>query len=134
MADFLTDNVDDRPDEIWIVRINPEKRTTIPLTTEDIMDRRNELSGNLALNQELRLIELVNRWIDEQYFNEKISLQFKKITVRYIDMSPEISVLLDYASKLDRSLSFIQNLIAHGEKQTEIFLQNLNNTTSLRVS
>lgn len=98
------------------------------------MDRRNELSGNLALNQELRLIELVNRWIDEQYFNEKISLQFKKITVRYIDMSPEISVLLDYASKLDRSLSFIQNLIAHGEKQTEIFLQNLNNTTSLRVS
>jgi NTE family protein len=134
VADFLTDNVDERPDEIWIVRINPEKRTTIPLTAEDIVDRRNELSGNLALNQELRLIQLVNQWLDGQYFSETITPQFKKITVRYIDMSPEISAPLDYASKLNRSLSFIQNLIAHGEKQTETFLQNLNNTTSLYVS
>jgi NTE family protein len=46
-------------------------------------------------------------------------------SVQYIDMSPEISASLDYASKLNRSPSFIQNLIADGEKQTEAFLQNL---------
>ena len=125
VADFLTDNVDERPDEIWIVRINPEKRTTIPLTAEDILDRRNELSGNLALNQELHLIELVNQWIDRQYFDKTVARQFKKVTIRWFDMSPEIAASLDYASKLNRSPSFIQNLIADGEKQTEAFLQNL---------
>lgn len=120
---FLVDNVEERPDEIWIVRINPQKRSNIPMNAEDIQDRRNELAGNLALNQELRLIELVNQWIDRQDFDPNSPDRFKRIQVRFIDMSPEISASLDYASKLNRSPQFIQQLMEDGEKQAESFLR-----------
>jgi NTE family protein len=123
VAGFLVDNVEERPDEIWIVRINPQKRSKIPMNAEDIQDRRNELAGNLALNQELRLIELVNQWIDRQDFAPNSPDQFKRIQVRFIDMSPQMSDSLDYASKLNRSPQFIQQLMADGEKQAEAFLQ-----------
>jgi NTE family protein len=33
-------------------------------TDESLDDRRNELAGNISLNQELRVIERVNEWID----------------------------------------------------------------------
>ena len=37
----------DKPDEIWIVRINPQTRASEPTTSEDIHDRRNELAGKM---------------------------------------------------------------------------------------
>ncbi|MGQ9871678.1 hypothetical protein [Leptodesmis sp.] len=89
------------------------------------MDRRNELSGNLALNQELHMIQAVNQWIDKQYFDQTEAQWFKRITVQFIDMSPALSNSLDYTSKLDRSPTFIQTLMTDGEKQAEEFLQNL---------
>lgn len=125
VADFITGSVDERPDEIWIIRINPERRATIPTKVGDILDRRNELSGNLALNQELHMIQAVNQWIDKQYFDQTEAQRFKRITVQFIDMSPALSNSLDYASKLDRSPTFIQTLMTDGEKQAEEFLQNL---------
>jgi predicted transcriptional regulator len=36
-----------------------------------------------------------------------------------IEMSDEISQALDFASKIDRSPSFIRKLIAHGEERVE---------------
>lgn len=52
--------VEEKPDEIWIIQINPERREQEPTSTVDIMDRRNELSGNLSLNQEIHFIEKIN--------------------------------------------------------------------------
>ncbi len=123
VAGFLSDNIHERPDEIWIIRINPQQRKTIPTTIGDILDRRNELSGNLALNQELHMIDSVNQWIDKKYFVQTEHQRFKKITVQFIDMSPALSESLDYASKLDRSPTLIHTLMADGEKQGEKFLQ-----------
>jgi NTE family protein len=123
VADFMVDEVEERPDEIWIVRINPQTRRTIPKTTEGILDRRNELSGNLSMNQELHFIEVVNRWIEEGYFSEKVAEKFKKVRVRWIDMSPELSATLDYASKLDRSPTFLHRLMEEGERQAVTFLR-----------
>ena len=37
------------PDEIWVIQINPSRRETVPRTTLEIADRRNELAGNLSL-------------------------------------------------------------------------------------
>ena len=125
VADLMVDEVDERPDEIWIVRINPQTRASVPKTTEDIRDRRNELSGNLSLNQELHFIEVVNRWIEKGYFGEKAAGKFKKVKVQWIDMSPEMSASLDYASKLNRSPSFFNHLIEDGERQAEAFLRGL---------
>jgi NTE family protein len=89
------------------------------------LDRRNELAGNLSLNQELHFIDVVNRWIEKDYLAEGAANKFKPVTVRWIDMSPEISTSLDYASKLNRSPTFIEELISHGEQQAETFLATL---------
>ncbi len=117
-------DVSDRPEEIWVIQINPKTRKTEPMTAEDIADRRNELSGNLSLYQEIHYMKLVNEWIERGVFSEEHKWQFKPIEIRWIDMSPELSESLDYASKLDRSPSFINMLMADGEKQAEKFLSS----------
>ena len=50
------------PEEIWVIRINPLARAREPTAIADIADRRNELSGNLSLEQELYFISKVNQW------------------------------------------------------------------------
>lgn len=123
----------EKPDEIWVIRINPQTRPDEPDAPEEIEDRRNELAGNLSLNQEVGFIETVNKWlallelekeevISQSQLLAKLKQQYKPITVKTIAMSPEISAELDLASKLDRSPSFIKRLIADGEKQAEVFL------------
>ncbi len=42
-------NIHEKPDEIWIIHINPQKRHYEPTSIKEIDDRRNELSGNLSL-------------------------------------------------------------------------------------
>jgi NTE family protein len=44
-----------KPDELWLIQINPAARDSEPRSVLDIADRRNELSGNLSLYQELHL-------------------------------------------------------------------------------
>src|SRR5689334_14074636 len=49
------------PDEIWVLQINPQRRAEEPRNVRDIVDRRNELAGNLSLAQELYFIDRVNQ-------------------------------------------------------------------------
>ena len=44
------------PDELWILRINPQQRAQQPQSNADIQDRENELMGNLSLNKELDFV------------------------------------------------------------------------------
>src|SRR3954471_14962646 len=44
------------PDEIWVIQINPQRVERAPTRMRDIIDRRNELSGNVSLNKELDMI------------------------------------------------------------------------------
>ena len=55
----LTD-LPQKPEEIWIVQINPMQRSREPRTMREIADRRNELAGNLSLGQELFFIQKIN--------------------------------------------------------------------------
>ena len=41
----------------------PEHLRRVPTETHEILDRRNELAGNLSMEQELTLIEIINRLI-----------------------------------------------------------------------
>jgi hypothetical protein len=54
-----------RPDEIWVIQIDPERRAEEPKSMVDILDRRNELAGNLSLYQELYFIEKINDLVDK---------------------------------------------------------------------
>ena len=48
------------PEEIWLIKINPTRRETVPVRIDDIIDRRNQLEGNISLFQQLRHVEMLN--------------------------------------------------------------------------
>lgn len=117
VRDFV-DGVDVKPDEIWVIQINPRTIKKLPESVGTISDRRNELAGNLSLYQELYFIEKVNEWIDKGYFQGS---KYKPIHVRFIKMLRE----LDLETKLDRSHEFIEEIMIYGEKQAGEFLRQL---------
>lgn len=107
-----------KPDEIWVVQINPDTRSTEPTTLSDITDRRNELSGNLSLKQELFFVEQTNDWLKKGWLNAP---HFKQVALRTIPLGLE----LDYPSKLDRSPAFINDLMTEGRRAATAFLSTL---------
>ena len=119
-----------KPDEIWVIQIDPKKRDEEPKSMTDILDRRNELAGNISLYQEIHFIKKINQFVDklgqgEDRKNRRLRLsgekEYKAIEVRWIRMSRP----LDFASKLDRSPSFIRRMMNYGEIQAEDFLARL---------
>ena len=103
------------PDEIWVIRINPRARATEPKTVGDIADRRNELAGNLSLEQELHVIRKVNGWVD------RLGDPYRRIEIREIDLDLD----LDLPSKLDRRPAFLRRLFDEGREQGDAFLAGL---------
>ena len=111
-------DLEQKPDEIWVVRINPKGRTSEPETIAEIADRRNELAGNLALDQELYFIEKIN---ELRTHSDKLQERYKPITIREIALNLD----LDYPSKFDRSPALIERLIEDGRRQATLLLERL---------
>jgi NTE family protein len=115
---------DEGPDEIWVIQINPKVLETEPKTVLEIVDRRNELSGNLSLYQELRSIEKIDQLLEEGLLSP--DGKYKQIVVRVIELSrSRFSRSLGTASKLNRDPRFIEELMSHGEARAEEFLAAL---------
>jgi NTE family protein len=115
---------DERPDEIWVIQINPRETEHEPKTVAEIADRRNELSGNLSLYQELDFIEKIDQMLEQGHLPQDD--KYKQIVVRVIELSrSRLSRALGAASKLNRDPRFIQGLISHGEHRAEEFLAAL---------
>jgi NTE family protein len=116
--------VDTRPDELWVIQINPKRWDGEPRTMVEIADRRNELAGNLSLHQELGFIEKIDQLLEEGRL--AADGRYRQIVVRLIELSrPRLSRSLGTASKLNRDPGFIRELIAHGEARAEEFLAAL---------
>ncbi|HEX2108902.1 MAG TPA: patatin-like phospholipase family protein [Rubrobacteraceae bacterium] len=105
-----------KPNEIWVIQINPERSEAEPRSMPNITDRRNELSGNLSLYQEIHFIQTVNKWVEEGSLS---GTKHEVIDIKWIQMLRD----LDSASKLNRDPSFIQEMMAYGEEQAETFLK-----------
>lgn len=127
LRSFLADvpGVAAKPDELWVVQINPQRVAAVPEAAEDIQDRHNELAGNLSLNQEIAMIETVNRWYATGRLGSAAA-GYKPISLHRIPMDShylerEAHVTLDAASKLERRPQFIQTLIQHGQAQVQHF-------------
>jgi NTE family protein len=99
------------PEEIRVIRINPLARAGEPTAIAAIADRRNELPGNLSLQQELYFIGKVNQWAD------RLGGRYRHIEVR--------ERALDLASKLDRRARFITALQHEGRHKAQRFLAGL---------
>ena len=120
VRDFLTGRSRaSKPDEIWVIQVNPQTRAQEPTSLAEIVDRRADLSANISLNQEVHFIETVNEWIGRGHLPAD---EFKPIRVRRIAMSPALSDQLDEASVLDRRPAFLAALLADGERQAARFL------------
>jgi NTE family protein len=115
---------DERPDELWVIQINPRNAAHEPKTMAEIADRRNELSGNLSLYQELGFIEKIDQMLEQGRLPHDD--KYKQIVVRVIELArSRFSRSLGTASKLNRDPRFIQDLISHGELRAEEFLAAL---------
>jgi NTE family protein len=113
-------DIDQKPDEIWIIRINRQRMPEEPTSVEEIEDRRNALAGNLSLNHEVDVITRLSEWLREGKLTAE---HVKPIDVRWIEMSPNLNVRLGYVTKLNRDPGFLASLIADGEAQGEAFLR-----------
>ncbi|NDH60667.1 MAG: patatin-like phospholipase family protein [Alphaproteobacteria bacterium] len=132
---------DNIPDEIWLIKINPTARQQIPVKPGEIIDRRNQLEGNISLFQQLSHLELINDMILADAFRPEFLARFDiKAPVRIprsfhtdqprpyhipcIEMPVELQALLDYEGKIDRGSANIGRLIAEGEKAAAVFLRD----------
>ncbi|WP_439613610.1 patatin-like phospholipase family protein [Reyranella sp.] len=128
------------PDEIWLIKINPTASRRVPVKPGEIVDRRNQLEGNISLFQQLGHLEFMNDLILADAFRPEFLSRFdikapvripksfhtdvaKPYHIPCIEMPVELQDLLDYEGKIDRGSENITMLIAEGEKAAEVFLR-----------
>jgi NTE family protein len=118
IRDFMREFPDatTKPDEIWLIQISPQRREHEPQSISEILNRRGEMSGNLALHQEIDFVNEVNGLLP--YLPKE---HYKHIEVRKIEMLWE----MDAASKMDRRPSFVREMFTYGEEQAEEFLKGV---------
>jgi NTE family protein len=115
VREFLSGvSVAQTPDELWIVRINPQQWPEEPKSKGDILDRKNELMGNMSLNKELDFVLTVNDLIANH--GEPIAKNYKPVTVRTIKMKEKTADALRYSSKFDRRREFTNRLRKEGRE------------------
>lgn len=119
-----------KPEEIWLVRINPQRREGVPTTLRSIADRRNELGGNLSVNQELAFIRRVNEWVAEG----ALSAPYQQVAVRCIGLDEDrlADAPLTAASKLDCRPAFLDGLRREGARAATAFLDAERNRRLVR--
>ncbi|WP_421996452.1 patatin-like phospholipase family protein [Reyranella sp.] len=128
------------PDEIWLIKINPTARLAVPVKPGEIIDRRNQLEGNISLFQQLGHLEMLNDLLLAGAFRPEFLARFdlkgpiripksfhtdadKPYHIPSIEMPAELQDLLDYEGKIDRGSHNINRLVAEGEKAAEVFLR-----------
>jgi NTE family protein len=128
------------PDEIWVIKINPTVRAREPVAPDEIIDRRNELYGNISLfHQIANIAKLNDLFLADAFKPEFLATSSIKRAIRIprafahkpvmpyhmpcIEMSPALQESLDYESKLDRSPEHLHRLMADGAARAAEFLQ-----------
>jgi NTE family protein len=115
VGDLMHQPPERKPEELWIVQINPQKFEGEPTTSEVIADRRNELSGNISLNQELSFIEQVNEWVEEGTLPAE---KFERTEIRQINMGKRFHC----STKVDRDPDFLSKLRELGAERAREFI------------
>ena len=112
----IHDLTDYNINELWVIQINPTACAKVPTETHEILDRRNELAGNISMEQELKLIEMINRLIAPGKLNDP---KYHPIHVARIDLDRD----LGYTTKLDRRPAFLNELMEYGKAKARWFLK-----------
>jgi NTE family protein len=106
-----------KPEEIWVIRLNPRAAAREPTTPAEIEDRRNEMAGNVPLDQE---IHMIGRFNALRLAAPDLAARYAAITVREIALDLD----LDYPSKLDRAPALLARLRDRGAALAERFFDD----------
>ena len=115
----IHDLVQHQIDELWLIQINLSTCPRIPTETHEILDRRNALSGNLSMEQEIGFIEMLNKAITTGRFKDP---DYGPIRISRIVLDRE----LGYRSKIDRRPELLTDLTRYGQTKCRMFLKDRN--------
>lgn len=117
IGDLMSVPSDRKPEELWIIQINPQEFEGEPDTLDVIADRRNELSGNISLNQELGFIERINEWVADGTLPAD---EFQQTSIHRIQMGKRFHC----STKVDRDPEFLGELRELGNQRAREFLDS----------
>lgn len=135
IKNFMSSGADraKKPDGVWILQINQDRfdfsgKVAGPgkaQSGDELWHRRDTLSGNLSLNQEVAFIEAVNGRLDDP--GQRFRPHDKPIEVVRIVLDGEavggaVRKELGLFSKFDRDPLLAQALLAHGREQASRYL------------
>jgi NTE family protein len=109
-------------EDVLVVQINPVLRQMTPKSSQEILNRVNEITFNSALISELRAIEFVTRLIDQGRLRRGISAgQYRRINIHRIDLGA-FGERLTAASRLNTEYQFFELLRRAGRRAARRFL------------
>jgi predicted acylesterase/phospholipase RssA len=124
-----------KPDGLWVVQINQDQfdfnsriagEHATPVYGNEIWHRRDALSGNLSLNQEIAFIEAVNRRLSDPRHRARAHdrpIEVARIVMDPVAVGSQAFRELDVYSKFDRDPRLKDALWSHGHQQATHFLQ-----------
>jgi NTE family protein len=110
----------DLPDDILIVNINPLYREELPMDTQSIENRVNEISFNSSLLRELRAIDFVKRLLSDG----KITPGSMKNVLVHMIADDDLMNNLNVATKTIPTAVILARLKEAGEAAADTFLKN----------
>jgi NTE family protein len=109
-------------EDVLVVQINPVLRASTPHSSQEIMNRVNEITFNASLVAEYRAIEFVRRLIDEGTLPRGTGpRQYRRINVHRIDLGI-FGRKLTPASRLNVDYDFFEMLHRAGRRAARRFL------------
>jgi len=109
-------------EDVVVVQINPVVRANEPHSSQEIMNRVNEITFNSSLIAEYRAIEFVRRLIDEGALKRGTGPgEYRRINVHRIDLG-FIGKKLSAASRLNTDFDFFEMLHRAGRRAGRRFL------------
>lgn len=106
-------------EDILLVQINPIVRKEIPYTSQDIINRLNEITFNSSLIAEMRAINFVSRLIKKGQLNPD---DYKDIKMHIIEQDTQHGDL-NASSKLNTNWDFFQYLRDQGRMAADLWLK-----------
>ena len=109
-------------EDVLVVQINPVVRTGTPKSSQEIMNRVNEITFNASLLAEYRAIEFVSRLIDQGRLPRGTGPgEYRRINVHRVDLG-FIGKKLTPASRLNTDFDFFEMLHRAGRRAARRFL------------
>jgi NTE family protein len=102
--------------DILLVHLTPAERAELPTTSQDILDRIEEISFNAALMREMRVIAQVTKLIDEGQLSGH-----KRLFMHSID-AKDITKHLAHSSKMNGDWRFLTHLFELGRERADTWL------------